>query len=306
MGDLRIKVFMTIISVLISGFCLSQEKVMPVLRGAYFGQELNGENIEPFLPEVFSTKGVFEFHLHSSLYFTPDGKEVFFTNQKLPVISGYDQTIMFMEGKDGQWSEPKTAPFSGKYSDQIFFISPDGNRIYFTSTRPLSGEGDALDSRNGWIVERDGKVWSEPRQITSPADLKTDDGTLYVSARFPGGAGGNDVYRLKFENGNYSLPENAGPPVNTEYDEYACCAPEDESFLIYYRFKTDDKIKSGLYLCFSNGDNTWKTPISLSEKWDLSFGFSASLSPNGRYLFVLDRGNGIYWIDAEAIKKLQF
>jgi hypothetical protein len=272
--------------------------------GDFFGQEPPGDTLKPFCPELFSIQGEYRFHLHTSLYFTSDGTEVYFTNQKVPVKAGYDQTILFMKKQNGRWSKPQSVAFSGEYSDQIFFLSPDGNRIYFTSTRPLNGKGDALDSRNGWIAQRTESGWSEPLNIASPMDLKNDDGALFVSANWPGGKGLSDVYMLNFANENYGMPENLGAPINSEWDEYACCVPKELNFLIFYRFHPNDRDIRGLYLSFQEQRESWTKPVSLSGLLELRDGFSATFSPDEKYLFILNRGDGMYWIETQTAVQL--
>ena len=296
--DTEIIAFLFVLLSLIFGAnCVQQSG----LFGEYLGQSAPDNEVQPFCPEVFSTQGKYGYHLHSSLYFTADGNEVFFTNQKVPVSVGYDQDIMHMKQQNGKWGEPTVVSFSGKYSDQIFFLSPDGKRIYFTSTRPFDGD-KALDSRNVWIAEKTESGWSEPRSITSPLDLVHNDGTIYVTAQLPGGFGKNDIYRLTYIDGHYSMPENIGAPVNTELDEYACCAIKDERFIIYYSFIQNDKHTRGLYLCPRNNGHGWKQPTQLRSIFDLQDDFRATLSPDEKYLFILNRGDGIYWIDTEAVE----
>jgi hypothetical protein len=275
----------------------------PAPPDRYFGQDTPGAVLTPFRPDIFSTGGGNGFHLHSSLFFTLDGKEVFFTNQKVPVEPGYDQTILVAERRNGKMSVPRTLPFSGSYSDQIFHLSPDGARVYFTSTRPPDGRGDALDSRGGWIAERGPGGWAGPRPVASPFDLTEDDGPLYVSAQWPGGLGGDDVYRLAFAETRYAMPENQGPPINTELDEHACCWPNDERYLIFYRFHPDDRDVRGLYLSFRERAGTWTEPVPLSKMLGVSDGFRATLSPDERFLFILNRGDGVYWIDSRVVER---
>lgn len=283
----------------------SQETDLPSFKGGYFGQALPGETPEPFKPELFSTQGRFAYYLHSSLFFTPDGRRVYFTNQSLPVNVGYDQTILFMENEDGTWKSPQIAPFSGEYSDQVFMISADGNRIYFTSTRPLSGNDKAVETRHMWQVEKKDSEWLAPRHVASPIDLRNDEGDFYVSADLPGGLGKTDIYRLHYQDTHYSMPENIGRPVNTEFEDEICCIPRDGSYIIYYHFSQEHKSSIGLYLSFHQGNTAWSDPIHLSKKWNLSFGFAATLSPDEKVLFLLDRGDGIYWVNAQAIEKFR-
>ncbi len=271
-------------------------------REEFFGQDTPGDVAEPFLPDLFSARGIYGFHLHSSLFFAADGRIVYFTNQKVPVVAGHDQEILVIERRDGKYLGPRIVPFSGIYSDQLFHLSPEGGRMYFTSTRPPEGKGDALDSREGWIAERGASDWKGPRRIASPLELTEDDGTLYVSAQWPGGRGGDDVYRLAYGDGHYDSPRNVGPPINTEFDEVACCWPKDERYLIFYRFHPDDRNIRGLYLSFRKGIFSWTEPISVSRMLGIEDAFRATLSPGGKFLFILNRGDGVYWIESRHVE----
>jgi hypothetical protein len=295
--------FLINLALLLSWSCQKQE--IPRFKGKYFGQSIPDLSPKSFVPDVFSTKGNYNFHLHSSLFFTGNGNEVYFTIQKIPVDPGYDQTIMVMKQNTGKWNEPEPVSFSGKYSDQIFYLSADGNRIYFTSTRPLKGGGEALETRNGWIVQREDSSWSEPRFIATPMDLTVNDGTLYVSALFPGGMGMNDIYSLKYEDNSYGLPENLGSPVNTEFDDYICCIPNDETFLVKYQYNPTQKSRTGLYVSFKEKAGSWSQPLQFPDTWNLLFGFNATLSPDEKVLFILNRSDGIYWVETKAIHNIK-
>src|SRR5215467_12638402 len=67
---------------------------------------------------------------------TPDGKTLFVT-RSVPRSNVY--VILRSELRDGRWSEPEVAPFSGRYWDFDPVISPDGSRMLFASDRPAPG-----------------------------------------------------------------------------------------------------------------------------------------------------------------------
>jgi len=96
---------------------------------------------------------------------------------------------------------------------------------------------------------------------------------------------------------------NLGPPINTEFDEYACCWPKDERYLIFYRFHPDDRHVRGLYLSFRMRETSWTEPVSLSKMLGITDAFRATLSPDGRFLFILNRGDGVYWIDSRVVER---
>jgi formylglycine-generating enzyme required for sulfatase activity len=267
----------------------------PVLKGEYLGQPKPGLTPEPFAPEVFSTAGRFSYNLHSSVYFTPDGK-VYFTNQELEPL---ETTILFMEQQEnGVWTEPQAFPPPEDHGES-FLLSPDGrHRLYVYSSRSLDGAGEEQEGYTLWFVDRTETGWSEPYSL---AHLNEDQGPIYFSAEIEGGLGGNDVYRSGFVDGCYMEPENLGDPINSEFSDTALCVAPDESYLIFYRFHSTNRAVRGLYLSFRRPDHTWTEPVHLDREFGIGLGFDASLSPDGKYLFFLDRGEGIYWVDANVV-----
>jgi len=45
-------------------------------------------------------------------------------------------------------------------------FSPDGKKLFFVSSRPLTGEGPDKDF-NIWFIERTAEGWSKPKQVGS-------------------------------------------------------------------------------------------------------------------------------------------
>ena len=272
----------------------------PVLEGAYLGQPRPGLTPEPFAAHILSDDGDFDYHLHTSVYFSSDSQEVYFTHQTLEPLR---LMILSMRQENGAWSQPQVAPFSGTYDDNCAAFSADGQRFYFTSNRPLGAGGEPEEESNIWFVERTGAGWSEPGHVRSPMDIDRDEGPLYFSAALEGGRGSYDVYRSRFVDGRYTAPENLGEPVNTDLAEYVVLTAPDERFLILYRFDRADKAGSGLYVSLRLPGDAWTEPVYMDDELGLDFGFDASLSPDGKYLFLLDRGVGVYWVDAQVIEE---
>jgi hypothetical protein len=132
-------------------------------------------------------------------------------------------------------------------------------------------------------------------------DLDRDEGTLFFGAELEDSLGGSDVYALGFAGGRYGEPENVGPPVNTEASEFAVLTAPDETFLVVYRFDPENRDASGLWVTMRHAGGTWSEPVDLDARLGLGSGFDASLSPDGEYVFVLDRGAGVYWVKASML-----
>ena len=275
----------------------------PLFEGEYLGQPRPGLTPELFAPEVFAVAGSFGHHLHSSLYFSPDGQEVYFTDQS-PDTS--EVLPLFMRQEDGRWTAPEVAPFVGiprGVTSQVF--APDWSRIYLYANPTPGGDAPTQQDAGFWYMERTASGWSRAHHVGSPENLDRNEGTLYFSANLPGGFGDHDLYRTRFLEGRYSDPENLGEAVNTAAEEYLSCAAPDGSYLIFYRFDPANKAASGLHLTFQVRDDAWTEPVPLGDELGLEAGFAASLSPDGQYLFLLDRGLGIYWVDAQAVESFR-
>jgi hypothetical protein len=154
-----------------------------------------------------------------------------------------------------------------------------------------------------WFVDWIGDRWSEACPV---ANGGLEDQTIFFSASIDGGLGGEDIYAVEIEAGRESAPISVGPPINTPADEYVAAVPRDHSLMIFYRYDPRSGESAGLYISFwEDGERTWSHPRSLDSL--LGFenpGFDASLSPDGRYVFILERGVGPYWVDISRIRAL--
>ncbi len=118
------------------GLARDDQTDFPLLRGPYLGQEPPGLEPVLFAPGVVSTDTA-----EWSTAFTPDGLEVFFG-----LFAEGSTYILHMKSDRGRWTEPAVASFSGKYPDYDLTMSPNGNRVYFTSLRPESGAGPQIEN----------------------------------------------------------------------------------------------------------------------------------------------------------------
>ncbi len=261
---------------------------------------------EPFPPGVISTPAD-----ELGITFTPDGGTAFFTvrspTTNTPPLLVIVVSRRLSHGDGERWSEPRIAPFSGRFNDWSPTISPEGSRLFFTSDRPLPGSPAATPpgARDShlWVVERrlpDGR-WGEPRSLgksieTDAADQNSSvaaNGTLYFSSLRAGGKGGFDLYRSRWTNGHYGAPENLAD-LNTEANEVQPAIARDESFLVFTAVGRPDAIHGGghlyprsdLYISFRTAGGGFTPPRNLGSPINTAAGESnPSLSPDGRWLF---------------------
>ncbi len=101
---------------------------------------------------------------------------------------------------------------------ELYFTSNrDGNfdiyRVVLPQNKPLL---DVLRTEQALSAEK-------VEILSSPADDKCPfvyNNTMVFTSNRPGGSGGFDLYVSRYENGQWSKPENAGTSINTQADEY--------------------------------------------------------------------------------------
>ena len=175
--------------------------------------------------------------------FTPDGKTLYFLKND-PSFNHW--TIVVSHEQNGKWSTPEVVPFSGQFSDADPFITLDGERLFFISTRLVNGK--AKEDTNIWMMSREGAAagtkptggWSAPEHldvVNSDANewfpTVSKNGNLYFGSERPGGKGRCDLYVSRLVDGKYQTPENLGEPINTAANEVEPFIAPDESYIIF-------------------------------------------------------------------------
>ena len=152
---------------------------------------------------------------------------------------------------------PQVVPFTGKYEDMEFSLSPDALKLYFTSNRPISGRENQNDY-NIWVVSRKGQEWGIPHSLGP--DINTDayeispsvtiDGTVYFYRREENSTDWN-IYCYRPKGVKNLKLEKLSPPVNSKNREFDPYIAPDESFLIFCAVNREDSMGgSDLYICF--------------------------------------------------------
>ncbi|MCX7745152.1 MAG: OmpA family protein [Flavobacteriales bacterium] len=135
----------------------------------------------------------------------------------------------------------------------------EGTPVFADGYKTIYYTGNVLDTKGRLVKnEKDenilalykanyeGDNWTNIERLSFCTDqyscmhpaLAADQKTLYFVSDMPGGYGGTDLYVVRFENGEWGLPQNLGAKVNTR---------ENESFPTYYR--SEEGIE---YLYFSS------------------------------------------------------
>lgn len=202
----------------------------------------------------------------------------------------YFEDIYHSENTANGWTTAANIgqPVNSETHDATVSISADGKTmIFYRTNRNLTG-GDL------YLTTRKKNTWTEPEklpgQINSEyqeacASLSPDGQTLIFSSNRPGGYGGKDLYRVrKLPNGDWSLPRNLGPAINTPYDEDAPHFDIDGRTL-YFASKGHSSI---------GGYDNFRTRMADGENWTApeNLGYPANTVDDDLYLSV-DAGGRI-------------
>ena len=304
------------------------------LTGEYLGQTLPYSVPRLFAPGILSTGLV-----NRDITFTPDGDELYTT------FSAFDYSyaaILCTKNIKGVWSTPKVVSFakSPEYITIEPCLSHDGKKLFFASDRPVSDTSENADM-NIWVVHREGNDWGEPILLDTIINTMqseyypslTKNGTLYFTREEPSGV--NNIYRSVLNKGSYTIPEKLPEQVNCGRNRFNAFISPDESFIIIPALGVEKDVTGvSYYISFRIDNNTWSKSCNMGTRInkDLGRGWSASLSPDGEYLFFMSshrlsekskpvylsydffqqlqtqpqNGNAdIYWVNADFIRELK-
>ena len=120
------------------------------------------------VPERFAEGVITTAAPEFAITFTPDGRTAYFNRAS---TDRRTLSIMVSRLAGADWQQPLLAGFSGKHRDVDPFVTPDGNRLYFSSDRPTSPSDNEPDFNTWYMDAKDGD-WSEPRTFGEPLNSR--------------------------------------------------------------------------------------------------------------------------------------
>jgi Tol biopolymer transport system component len=295
------------------------------------GQDPPGLTPKLFAPGIISTN-----LNEQNVAFDPEGRELFFM-----LVLPSNQYVTFMSIEENScWTDPVISNMYTQFNGGEFSISPDGQKLLFTSTKTEDGQ-DKSDS-DIWCSVKKGDTWGTPTPIGSPINSNnmegyptmSSDGTLYFLSNRADTRGGFDLYCSRYINGKFSEPENLGDNVNSASNEFNPCIASNGDYLIFNSPDRPGGIGGhDLWITFKQSDGTWSMAINMgSEINSPANDATPSISADGKYLFfssrrlsgdvqtittftiqkIRDLMNGpqngstdIYWVDTKIISELK-
>lgn len=229
-------------------------------------------------------------------------KEVYIGKKKNPWTGDSYLDLYEMEkSEDGTWMDPKllSGDVNGPFHEGPASFSSDGETVYFTRSNYYKRKMDVNEKmENNLKIFRasliDGK-WKNLEELPFNSDdyssghpaLTPCCHTLYFVSDMPGGFGGTDLYRVDYNDGVWSKPENLGAEVNTSGNEMFPYYDEDGALY----FSSDAHNSMGgldVFVTYFNGER-WMEPENLNYPIN---------SIKDDFGFVLDKDNNTGFVSS--------
>ncbi|UCG60747.1 MAG: PD40 domain-containing protein [Candidatus Zixiibacteriota bacterium] len=300
-----------LISFLLANLANAGQNELPILTGPYLGQKPPGTTPELFAPGIVSSCKE-----HSAAMFTPDGNEVWFG--RLSPVAVYHMKVI-----DGKWTDPRVASFCDTSTRSLYpVLSHDGDRVFFSSDRPIDQRGERLPRGDYhlWVVDRTASGWSEPRHLDDRVNFGrrqscgsvAPNGDLYFISHIDQQS--MNLFYSKTVGDTYSHPEELTELNSPSPDHCPFVAP-DGSYLIFSSFR-GGLGRSDLFISFRDENGCWSKAENMGPTVNSAFKDEYPyVTPDGKYLFfnsnrpsilnqgpIADGSGNIYWVDAQIIE----
>lgn len=132
--------------------------------------------------------------------------------------------LYIIRKENNTWSKPEIMSFCGNdFSYGHACFSEDGSKLFFASDQiGAIGGKDIFVSK--FADGRFGAPMNLGDKINTPQDEmypNFQNNVLYFSSNRNGGSGNLDIYKSKFSNNEYTLPENLGSTINSTADDFS-------------------------------------------------------------------------------------
>ncbi|PLX18565.1 MAG: hypothetical protein C0599_12070 [Salinivirgaceae bacterium] len=193
-------------------------------------------------------------HDTKNVFVTVDGQIIFFENKEGDIFKS--------EIKHGRFQEPtKLIKHEKLVNSNLVNISIDGQILYFSVFQ--KNNYDLYKSQLiGLTIQKPEEISGDINTKFNEFDLTISaDGTImFFSSDRPGGYGKSDIYvsnRLK--NNEWGTPDNAGPEINTPFDERAPFLQASGKYL-YFASQGHENIGGFDIFKSDKKDLTWSAP----------------------------------------------
>jgi outer membrane protein OmpA-like peptidoglycan-associated protein len=281
---------------------------LPASSSHYLPATTNGGN------GLVAVQGINSPDRDNSPIISADGTIMFFNSTRRgnrtwarfnPAKGRYDDDIYyatrsFMARNEEVWSEPINlgASINSSEDDGIAAISPDGQRVYYTSFR----RGWEKDGGPFFEATMRGSEWADvkgmgggisrffisrdktKRFLVYGASVSSDGKDFYFATSVHSPTEKHQIWVSHLENGEWSDPVNLGPAINKSEGSYAPFIAADSKTLFFSTVRTDSSDDDIFVTILADGQ--WGTPVNVEKP--------INTDANDAFLSVPASGDRVY------------
>jgi len=244
--------------------------------------------------------------------FSADGKTMYFASRrKMPKSSNhypdskFDENIFISQQANGSWNLASSAGknLTTAYSESPLYINATNDKLYIYAGYENGGDIKVSTNKKG--------KWKSPEPVPFPVNSKKSETSFcfspsgeeiyFVTDNGKDNMGGKDIYFIKKLNKRkWSKPQNAGPMINTPYDEESVrFSPKGDT--LWFSSKGHNSIGGfDIFYSVKNQEGVWDTVRNagypVNTPWDELF-YYPSPSDSKSFYFSSNRSGGFGGLD---------
>ncbi len=236
--------------------------------------------------------------------FSPDLKQYYYTISD----KGFKQFNVYVISKlKESWSAPQEAFFNSDFNEHGMSFSPDGNSVYFSSTRPTN-----IDTiPKTWHIWKSDKIngeWSKPEYVDIPNlrdkllshPIITNSGTLYFHSSNLDYSD-MDIYHSKNINGEFDDAVKTSISTTINIQKCTPYVSPKEDYMIFASIGN----QLDLMISYNDGQGKWIKTRKLNDRINETGQGNPYVTPNNKFLFYTvgehqSENWKVNWVDIES------
>jgi len=222
-----------------------------------------------------------------------DGNSLVYTERR-----GMVNVILYSRKEKGNWLPPVeiTSALNAGNDCSTSALNSDGTKMFLYKNDGFDGNIYTSDLISGsWtpITRLNRNI--NTKYYESHASVSFDGKKLYFTSNREGGMGGLDIYVSEADaSGDWGIPVNLGPVVNTPFNEDTPFISANDSLLF---FSSEGHSTMGGYdiFCSRNAANSWRSPMNI--------GYPVNSTDDDQFFEPYENGKHAFYSMSTGYKK---
>jgi hypothetical protein len=188
--------------------------------------------------------------------------------------------------------------------DESPSFTPDGNRLYFISSRPVPPSPYYI--RHLLYADRTGPGWSDPVMLDSPINEHfiisisvAASGNLYLSISDDSKPG---IYKSVMVGGIYQGPQKLSDSINYLHRPMRPYIAPDESYMLFDVAESEDPFSQrDLAISYRKNDGTWTKAVLLDSTVNTSANETTPFVSGKNHFLFFQRDTNSLWMDGSGL-----